>query len=330
MKMLKGALALLFVAAAAGGAFAFARHDPAPVAENAVAPVPSVAQVTARPAPQKVEAPPQAEEKTDLDRGALLDLRRTAKKAGAPDAKATSERLERIAKANLQEAEAAKEKGDDKGERIALSRAFFATPDRQARNALRPRLDELSQRLFFNTKNPDDIYTVQKGDVLVKIARSHKVAWSYVKRLNGLKTDAIRIGQKLRIPKGTLELTVFKADFLLILTQDGIYVKAWDVGTGREDRTPEATFSIHERVSEPTWYAPDGKVYPFGEKENILGTRWLGFEKTVDYAGFGIHGTAFPETIGTESSAGCIRMRNEDVEEVYDLVAEGTQVTIVR
>ncbi len=49
-----------------------------------------------------------------------------------------------------------------------------------------------------------------------------------------------------------------------------------------------------------------------------------------EHQGFGIHGTKFPESIGTEASMGCIRMRNQEVEELYDLVPRGTQVHIVR
>jgi len=239
-------------------------------------------------------------------------------------------RLDAIAKEALAAAEKAKTDNDAAAERAALSRAFFATLDREARKPLRERLDDLVKKLVFSPSGEGEAYVVKQGDKLIQIARAHKTTWAFIKRLNGLKTDAIRIGQKLHIPKAQVELAVFKSDFLLVATMGGRYLKAWDVGTGREDRTPESTFKISERIEKPTWYAPDGKVYPFGTKENIVGTRWLGFERTAEFAGFGIHGTAFPETIGTESSAGCIRMRNEDVEEVFDLTADGAEVRIVR
>jgi len=334
---LKGAAAVLFFALAGGGAFAFARKDaraaspaePAPVGSGVVATAPAApsAGKPAEKAPSASAAPcglPEGE-----DRATLLSLRRLAKsRKPTAESAAAQARLDAIAKSALAAAESAR--GDDAAERSALTKAFFATLDREGKNPIRARLDELSQRLFFGGKPTDDIYTVKSGDRLITIARAQKTTWSFIKRVNKLKTDSIRVGQKLRIPRGTMELAVFKTDFLLVATQDGLYVKAWDVGTGREDRTPESSFKITERIEQPTWYAPDGKVYPFGEKENILGTRWLGFERTAEFSGFGIHGTAFPETIGTESSAGCIRMRNEDVEEVYDLIPEGAVVTIVR
>jgi lipoprotein-anchoring transpeptidase ErfK/SrfK len=45
-------------------------------------------------------------------------------------------------------------------------------------------------------------------------------------------------------------------------------------------------------------------------------------------SGYGIHGTWLPETIGTESSNGCIRMKNEEVNELYSILPYKTEVTI--
>ena len=57
-----------------------------------------------------------------------------------------------------------------------------------------------------------------------------------------------------------------------------------------------------------------------------FGTRWLGLN--VPWGDYGIHGTNKPELIGKNVSSGCIRMRNEDVEALYDLIPNGTIVHI--
>jgi len=44
--------------------------------------------------------------------------------------------------------------------------------------------------------------------------------------------------------------------------------------------------------------------------------------------GYGIHGTWEPETIGKAASAGCIRLLNSEIEELFNLVPLGTEVTI--
>ncbi|MCX5679981.1 MAG: L,D-transpeptidase [Candidatus Omnitrophica bacterium] len=56
----------------------------------------------------------------------------------------------------------------------------------------------------------------------------------------------------------------------------------------------------------------------------MLGSRWLGISKPS----YGIHGTTQPESIGQSVTEGCVRMRNEEVKELYILVPEGTEVVI--
>lgn len=58
-----------------------------------------------------------------------------------------------------------------------------------------------------------------------------------------------------------------------------------------------------------------------------FGTRWMGLN--VPWGIYGIHGTNKPYSIGTAASAGCIRMYNRDVEQLYSWVPIGTKVRIV-
>jgi len=68
-------------------------------------------------------------------------------------------------------------------------------------------------------------------------------------------------------------------------------------------------------------------IPPFGVNQRrykgVLGTRRL-----VLGDGYGIHGTNAPETIGRSVSHGCVRLRNEDIEKLYDMVPVGTPVYI--
>ena len=56
----------------------------------------------------------------------------------------------------------------------------------------------------------------------------------------------------------------------------------------------------------------------------MLGTHWL----SLDLPGYGIHGTWEPDTVGKQESAGCIRLVNADIEELYTLLPVGTPVVI--
>ena len=80
--------------------------------------------------------------------------------------------------------------------------------------------------------------------------------------------------------------------------------------------------AIINRVQHPTWYGPSGVVPP--GKNNPLGSRWMG----LSMKGYGIHGTNVPSSIGKAASHGCIRMRQTDLEELFELVTVGTIVEL--
>ena len=91
-------------------------------------------------------------------------------------------------------------------------------------------------------------------------------------------------------------------------------VRLYWVGHGKDDCTPETTFVVLEKQEKPDWYGP-GRLVPYGHPDNVLGDYFVKF-RHESFTGFGAHGTSEPETIGTQSSAGCIRMADADIEVV--------------
>jgi lipoprotein-anchoring transpeptidase ErfK/SrfK len=106
------------------------------------------------------------------------------------------------------------------------------------------------------------------------------------------------------------------------LYKDGELVAEYPCCTGKDGDTPEGVYEINSKVVDPTWYW-EGKAIPPGP-DNGLGTRFMGINKPS----YGIHGTNEPDSIGYSLSHGCVRMRNEDVEKLYELVDIGTAVVI--
>jgi len=86
--------------------------------------------------------------------------------------------------------------------------------------------------------------------------------------------------------------------------------------------SPTGTFTIVNRVANPTYYHP-GKVIAPGP-QNPIGTRWIG----LNQKGYGIHGTDQPSSIGYAQSHGCIRLRNADVERLFERVRPGDVVEL--
>jgi lipoprotein-anchoring transpeptidase ErfK/SrfK len=67
---------------------------------------------------------------------------------------------------------------------------------------------------------------------------------------------------------------------------------------------------------------------PFGDPQNPLGTRWLPWLSGGEKTGFGFHGTNEPDAVGGRVSQGCVRMRNEDVELLYEILPQGSRVVV--
>jgi lipoprotein-anchoring transpeptidase ErfK/SrfK len=174
----------------------------------------------------------------------------------------------------------------------------------------------------FETPNTE-MYEVQAGDSLGKLAKKFNTTVDLIKQSNNLTNDVIRLGQRLRIWKGKFNLFVDKSQNILILKSGDDVVKVYNVSTGLNNSTPVGNFKIVSKLVDPVWFK-SGAVVPPESPANVLGTRWMGF----DIAGYGIHGTTEPEKIGQQVTAGCVRMRNEEVEQLYMLVPVGTEVRV--
>lgn len=178
-------------------------------------------------------------------------------------------------------------------------------------------------------------YVIKSGDSLSKIAAKFNCPVLLIQKANRISDPMkIRPGDRLILPDHPdFSVLVSKSQNTLSLLLGGRLFKKYSVGTGIHSKTPVGTFRITDKISEPPWWPGDGRsAIPFGSPENILGTHWLALEATGDtpkLRGYGIHGTWDENTIGKQSSAGCVRMKNAEVGEVFMLLPRNTPVTIV-
>ena len=115
------------------------------------------------------------------------------------------------------------------------------------------------------------------------------------------------------------------------------FVKSFPVGLGRAGmETPTGLWIAkpNGKLISPTWTDPDtGKTYMAQDSDYPLGTRWIALQGLEGDAegrdGFAIHGTKDPDQLGTASSRGCIRMDNNDVELIYDLLRQGKSMITI-
>ena len=125
------------------------------------------------------------------------------------------------------------------------------------------------------------------------------------------------------------------ARFLYLVGENG-KARRYGIGVGREGFEWNGSQKISRKAEWPGWTPPaemiareaaNGKILPQymeGGPENPLGARALYLGDTL----YRIHGTNQPWTIGKAVSSGCIRMRNEDVIDLYERVRVGTKVIV--
>jgi lipoprotein-anchoring transpeptidase ErfK/SrfK len=127
-----------------------------------------------------------------------------------------------------------------------------------------------------------------------------------------------------KTPKPARKIVVSIPDRKLAVLEAGRVVKIFPTAVGApKSPSPTGSYTIVLRLTDPTWYGK-GKIVPPG-KSSPIGTRWLG----LSVKGYGIHGTNNPNSIGRNASHGCIRLRNQDIEQLFGMVSVGDAVELV-
>jgi lipoprotein-anchoring transpeptidase ErfK/SrfK len=120
--------------------------------------------------------------------------------------------------------------------------------------------------------------------------------------------------------------------FLFLVQGDGKALR-YGIGVGRPGFTWSGVKTISAKKEWPAWTPPpemlarrpDLPRHMEGGPQNPLGARAMYLGSSL----YRIHGSNEPWTIGTNVSSGCIRMRNEDVMDLYGRVGVGTRVIVI-
>ncbi|MGD8192383.1 L,D-transpeptidase [Brevibacillus ginsengisoli] len=112
-------------------------------------------------------------------------------------------------------------------------------------------------------------------------------------------------------PLEPLSIYIQQSSYRLTLMSGSHVVRRYSIGIGRDHSTPVGYYRVLQKINNPQGH------------NHVFGTRGLLFAN--DYA---IHGTNKPDSIGHSESLGCVRLHNQDVEELYSFVSPGTEVII--
>jgi hypothetical protein len=171
-------------------------------------------------------------------------------------------------------------------------------------------------------------YDVPPGLVPVQIVSRLKLpmgsnAILFWNQGGNLDAKRLRAGERLLIPQEELSLQVHLHVRRMGIFLGDWFVKEFRVGIGKPGSpTPTGLFHVHSRARNPDWWQPGGKRIPYGDPRNELGSAWIAIVSAQWPlgAGYGLHGTNKPATVGTRCSNGCVRLANADASELYDWV----------
>jgi lipoprotein-anchoring transpeptidase ErfK/SrfK len=139
------------------------------------------------------------------------------------------------------------------------------------------------------------------------------------------------VDYKTKEPVGTIIIDTANT-YLFLVLPDGKAMR-YGIGVGRDGFTWSGREKISRMAEWPDWYPPSEMIerqpylprFMAGGATNPLGARALYLGKTL----YRIHGTNQPSTIGTFVSSGCIRLVNDDIEDLYSRVKVGARVVVL-
>jgi len=139
------------------------------------------------------------------------------------------------------------------------------------------------------------------------------------------------VDYRTKEPAGTIVIDTPNT-YLYLVLGDGKALR-YGVGVGREGFTWTGAEKVTRMAEWPDWHPPEEMIdrqpylprFMAGGPGNPLGARALYLGKTV----YRIHGTNQPSTIGSFVSSGCIRLTNEDIQDLYTRVKVGTRVVVL-
>lgn len=208
---------------------------------------------------------------------------------------------------------------------------------------------EANKQIVFSSKRfPDDpwqeLYTVKKGDLLVRIANVYFTPYEFICRINdNMNPKRIRPDLRLKVIKGPFHAVVDKSDFTMDLYlgsaggPDSMYITTLPVGLGADDSTPTGLWKVPSgaKMRDPIYYSPRGEgIIAADDPKNPLGDFWIAIEglegDAVGKQSYGIHGTIEPDSIGKQASMGCIRLLNDDIALVFDMLYEVKSTVLIK
>lgn len=171
-------------------------------------------------------------------------------------------------------------------------------------------------------------YRVQPGDTVDRVAAAYSVTPELLAKINGLGVQReLTPGQELKVVRGPFEAVVDLSRYEMTLLVGGRYAGRFRIGVGRDRGGLEGVFQVREKRIRPVYYGPD-RVMAADDPANPLGGRLLNLGTVTEP--WGIHGTDNAKNVGCSEGRGTICLAQRDIDDVFDILAVGSRVTVRR
>lgn len=218
----------------------------------------------------------------------------------------------------FEKAIALEKSGDIPGARAALSEFIHSYPDSPNLAEAKKTLGDINLSLIFSpTPSPEKtMYTVGRGDSLVKIASKTKSNAELIFRVNNLDSINLQIGQQLAVPQLNTSIVVDRKAHTVTLLNDGEFVKEYPTISLKTGGVAGGT---QTKVADKIALQGSNRV-AFGAKDYAGSDRWV----MLAASGLAIRGMP---PAATAPPPGIV-VSQPDIEEIFLLVSRGTPVTI--
>lgn len=244
-----------------------------------------------------------------------------------PTAAATSNLAQEAARTALVNAIATADRQREKDqlkEALTTLSLFYNAPNMspEDRVALLPRLDFLAAEVIYSTRHLLELpYQVSQGETLQTIAAKFDVPWNLLGTINGI-TDPTTVvpGTELKVVRGPFRAEVNLASDELTLFLGELYAGRFPIAEGTSPAPKPGTYTVRDKQSDKPYYPGAGAAIPGGDPRNPYGDVWLDLGDQMS-----IHASS-----GSSDATGCIKLRAADARDVFGILSEGSDVTIIR
>ncbi len=207
--------------------------------------------------------------------------------------------------------------------------ALLLRPPSTARDQAEFILGKMNMAALYS-QDPDPmstIYMIKQGDSLGRLSRQYNVPVDLIAGINKISPTALRIGQRLKIPKlENLEAVLDKKDCSLRLYCNKVFLQRYRLSVAPGNRVPLGRYTVKNKQAsiKENKTADMATAANAADPLNPIGTKRINLNKNDVY----IHQAISPGILGKQSENAVIATAADDLDELYSLLNNGIPIII--